>query len=250
MFTTDSVARVKVLGGMAWRQSPEEADLRRARPMCAPKHHDHDQDAHNALRATGKVRRPHRERNRRNEKVRGSSPPKSAGVRVVARPATLVDVMKRHLAEFPAEDEGLIFRGPLVLRCVATTFIDRFAGHKALRGRVFRPDSTFTIYATPATTWRRQAAPAPMAVASTVKPDAGSLPIRGICHPASRKTSRAADGALEEWHRYSLPSFTERMRTGLRNHCQEDHQSWPAKGRYTRHWSAAHAAYSAMPAAS
>jgi hypothetical protein len=41
--------------------------------------------------------------------------------------------------------------------------------------------------------------------------------------------------ALEEWHRYSLPSFTERMRTRLRNHCQEDHQSWPAKGRYTRH---------------
>src|SRR5262245_6723593 len=40
---------------------------------------------------------------------------------------------------------------------------------------------------------------------------------------------------LEEWHRYSHPSFTERMRTRLRNHCQEDHQSWPAKGRYTRY---------------
>jgi hypothetical protein len=40
---------------------------------------------------------------------------------------------------------------------------------------------------------------------------------------------------LEDWQRYSLPSFTERMRTRLRNHCQEDHQSWPAKGRYTRH---------------
>jgi hypothetical protein len=25
------------------------------------------------------------------------------------------------------------------------------------------------------------------------------------------------------------------MRTRLLNHCQEDHQSWPAKGRYTRH---------------
>jgi hypothetical protein len=41
--------------------------------------------------------------------------------------------------------------------------------------------------------------------------------------------------ALEDWHRYSLPAFTERMKTRLRNHCQEDHQSWPAKGRYTRH---------------
>jgi hypothetical protein len=40
---------------------------------------------------------------------------------------------------------------------------------------------------------------------------------------------------LEDWQRYSLPSFTERMRTRLRTHCQEDHQSWPAKGRYTRH---------------
>jgi hypothetical protein len=40
---------------------------------------------------------------------------------------------------------------------------------------------------------------------------------------------------LEEWHLHSLPSFTERMRSWLRNHCQEDHQSWPAKGRYTRH---------------
>jgi hypothetical protein len=41
--------------------------------------------------------------------------------------------------------------------------------------------------------------------------------------------------ALDEWHRYSLPSFTERMKTRLRNHCQEDHQSWPAKGRHTRY---------------
>ena len=41
--------------------------------------------------------------------------------------------------------------------------------------------------------------------------------------------------ALEEWHRYSLPSFRERMKTRLRGYCQEDHQSWPAKGRHTRH---------------
>ena len=40
---------------------------------------------------------------------------------------------------------------------------------------------------------------------------------------------------VEVWHRYSLPSFTERMKTRLRNHCQEDHQTWPAKGRYSRH---------------
>jgi len=41
--------------------------------------------------------------------------------------------------------------------------------------------------------------------------------------------------ALDDWHRYSLPSFTERMKMRLRNHCQEDHQSCPATGRHTRH---------------
>jgi hypothetical protein len=43
--------------------------------------------------------------------------------------------------------------------------------------------------------------------------------------------------ALEEWHRYSLPAFTERMRSQLRSHCEDGHQAWPAKGRYTRHTS-------------
>jgi hypothetical protein len=41
--------------------------------------------------------------------------------------------------------------------------------------------------------------------------------------------------ALEEWHRYNLPAFTERMKSRLRNHCEADHQIWPAKGRYTRY---------------
>jgi hypothetical protein len=40
---------------------------------------------------------------------------------------------------------------------------------------------------------------------------------------------------LEEWHRYSLPPFTERMWSRLRSHCEDGHQSWPVKGRYTRH---------------
>jgi len=41
--------------------------------------------------------------------------------------------------------------------------------------------------------------------------------------------------ALEEWHRYNLPAFTERMKSRLRNHCEDGHQAWPAKGRYTRY---------------
>lgn len=41
--------------------------------------------------------------------------------------------------------------------------------------------------------------------------------------------------ALEEWHRYALPAFVERMRARMRNHCEDGHQQWPAKGRYARH---------------
>jgi hypothetical protein len=41
--------------------------------------------------------------------------------------------------------------------------------------------------------------------------------------------------ALEEWHRHNLPAFTERMKSRLRNHCDDGHQTWPAKGRYIRY---------------
>lgn len=42
--------------------------------------------------------------------------------------------------------------------------------------------------------------------------------------------------ALEEWHRYALPAFQDRMRQRLRQHCQDGgHQAWPAAGRYTRY---------------
>lgn len=43
--------------------------------------------------------------------------------------------------------------------------------------------------------------------------------------------------ALEEWHRYGLPMFAERMRGRLRNHCEEGHQSWPGRSRHSRHTS-------------
>jgi len=42
--------------------------------------------------------------------------------------------------------------------------------------------------------------------------------------------------ALEEWHRYVLPAFSDRMRQRLRQHCRDGgHQPWPAAGRHTRH---------------
>lgn len=41
---------------------------------------------------------------------------------------------------------------------------------------------------------------------------------------------------LEEWHRYALPAFIDRMRARLRQQCQDGgHQPWPARGRHTRH---------------
>jgi hypothetical protein len=39
---------------------------------------------------------------------------------------------------------------------------------------------------------------------------------------------------LEEWHRYSLPAFIERMGSRLRGHCEDGYQPWPAQGRYAR----------------
>lgn len=45
--------------------------------------------------------------------------------------------------------------------------------------------------------------------------------------------------ALEEWHRYCLPSFTDRMRARLRSHCEDGHSVWPARPRYNEHTSLA-----------
>ena len=40
---------------------------------------------------------------------------------------------------------------------------------------------------------------------------------------------------LEDWHRYTLPAFTDRMTAHLREHCADTHQPWPAQGRHTRY---------------
>ena len=51
-----------------------------------------------------------------------------------------------------------------------------------------------------------------------------------------RRAGLALTGdALEEWHRYALPAFTERMRARLGQHCQDGHELWPGRGRHTRH---------------
>lgn len=51
-----------------------------------------------------------------------------------------------------------------------------------------------------------------------------------------RRAGIALDSnALEEWHRYTLPGFLERMRGRLKTHCEPDHQPWPARSRHVRH---------------
>ena len=51
-----------------------------------------------------------------------------------------------------------------------------------------------------------------------------------------RRAGLALDSnGLEEWHRYSLPSFLDRMRSRLKAHCDEGHQSCPARGRNARY---------------
>ena len=42
---------------------------------------------------------------------------------------------------------------------------------------------------------------------------------------------------LEEWNRYALPGFVDRMRARIKDHCEEGHQRWPASSRYARHTS-------------
>ncbi|MGI8946624.1 MAG: hypothetical protein ACR2FV_01300 [Ornithinimicrobium sp.] len=51
--------------------------------------------------------------------------------------------------------------------------------------------------------------------------------------------------AIEEWHRYNLPAFTERMRTRLQDHCTDGHQPWPARSRHVAHTGQQHTAHRA-----
>jgi hypothetical protein len=40
--------------------------------------------------------------------------------------------------------------------------------------------------------------------------------------------------ALEEWHRFGIPGFLERLKTRTKNSCDEHHATWPAEARYAR----------------
>lgn len=44
-----------------------------------------------------------------------------------------------------------------------------------------------------------------------------------------------SSNGLEEWHRYAVPAFLDRLRLRVKSHCDERHQSWPARTRFGRH---------------
>lgn len=46
-----------------------------------------------------------------------------------------------------------------------------------------------------------------------------------------------SSNGLEEWHRYAVPAFLDRLRQRSKSHCDEQHQAWPARGRNARHTS-------------
>lgn len=51
-----------------------------------------------------------------------------------------------------------------------------------------------------------------------------------------RDATRALDSrGHEEWHRYTLPSFYDRMARRLRSHCEPDHTGWPGRARAAEH---------------
>lgn len=44
-----------------------------------------------------------------------------------------------------------------------------------------------------------------------------------------------SSNSLEEWHRYSVPAFIDRLRQRTKSHCDEFHQPSPARSRQARH---------------
>lgn len=41
--------------------------------------------------------------------------------------------------------------------------------------------------------------------------------------------------ALEEWHRYVVPGLLDRIQTRVKQHCDDSHQSWPARARFAHY---------------
>jgi hypothetical protein len=57
-----------------------------------------------------------------------------------------------------------------------------------------------------------------------------------------RASIDTSSSTLEEWHRYTVPAFLDRLRQRTKSHCDERHQAWPARTRLIRYTAEAAAA--------
>ena len=56
----------------------------------------------------------------------------------------------------------------------------------------------------------------------------------GVLADQRRAISLATNSnSLEEWHRYGVPDFLERLRDRIKQHCDDHHQPWPVRTRYS-----------------
>jgi hypothetical protein len=55
----------------------------------------------------------------------------------------------------------------------------------------------------------------------------------GVLADQRRVIAQATNSnSLEEWHRYSVPAFIERLHDRVKQHCDYEHQAWPARARF------------------
>lgn len=62
--------------------------------------------------------------------------------------------------------------------------------------------------------------------------------VHGIAVLADQRRRAGIDtssNTLEEWHRYTVPAFLDRLRQRIKSHCSEHHQPSPARTRHARH---------------
>ncbi|HEY3408718.1 MAG TPA: hypothetical protein VGK53_11165 [Propionicimonas sp.] len=63
--------------------------------------------------------------------------------------------------------------------------------------------------------------------------------IAALADQRRRASIDTASNSLEEWHRYTVPAFTDRLKLRTRSLCEEEHKPWPGRARQNRYSGAA-----------
>ncbi len=66
--------------------------------------------------------------------------------------------------------------------------------------------------------------------------------IAALADQRRRASIDTASNSLEEWHRYTVSAFTDRLKLRTRTLCEEEHKPWPGRSRHNRYASNAAAA--------